>query len=36
MKREWARQVIDRLSFPNPVLMDEFERTYERIGGLHA
>jgi len=28
---EWAKQVVGALRSPNPVLLAEFERTYERI-----
>ncbi|HEY4362009.1 MAG TPA: HD domain-containing protein [Bryobacteraceae bacterium] len=33
---EWARQVVDALSAPNRVLLDEFERVYERVGELNS
>ncbi len=29
---EWAKQVVDGLSAPNPILKAEFEKTYERFG----
>jgi guanosine-3',5'-bis(diphosphate) 3'-pyrophosphohydrolase len=31
---EWARQVVSRLSAPNPFLKAEFEKTYEMISHL--
>jgi guanosine-3',5'-bis(diphosphate) 3'-pyrophosphohydrolase len=33
---EWARQVVDRLTAPNPRLKKEFEETYSRISQLKA
>ena len=31
---EWARRVVDALSAPNRVLLEEFERVYRRVGEL--
>jgi len=31
---EWARQVVDRLTAPNPRLKQEFENTYNKISQL--
>ena len=33
---EWARRVVGALSSPNPVLIAEFERTYQRLGELQT
>ena len=33
---EWARRVVGALSAPPPVLIAEFERTYQRLGELDA
>lgn len=33
---EWARQVIAGLTQPNPLLMAEFERTYQRFWELEG
>jgi (p)ppGpp synthase/HD superfamily hydrolase len=30
----WARQVVDALSTPNPILKAEFDRTYAKFNGL--
>jgi guanosine-3',5'-bis(diphosphate) 3'-pyrophosphohydrolase len=29
---DWGKAVVDALSAPNPILKDEFERTYRRFG----
>jgi guanosine-3',5'-bis(diphosphate) 3'-pyrophosphohydrolase len=31
---DWARQVVDRLTAPNPLLKHEFENTYNKISQL--
>ena len=31
---EWARAVVDRLTAPNPILKQEFEKTYNQISQL--
>jgi guanosine-3',5'-bis(diphosphate) 3'-pyrophosphohydrolase len=33
---EWAKQVVDALRSPNPVLKAEFERTYSRFGDIES
>ncbi len=33
---EWSRRVVGALSSPSPVLMAEFERTYQRLGELQT
>jgi guanosine-3',5'-bis(diphosphate) 3'-pyrophosphohydrolase len=33
---DWAREVVSRLTQPNPKLKAEFERTYARIHDLEA
>jgi (p)ppGpp synthase/HD superfamily hydrolase len=31
---EWAKRVVDALGQPNPILKEEFERTYRRFGEI--